>query len=196
MTLDPAILDTFRALLAEAGTCGEPEPTAMVLSTVGADGHVSSRAVLLKDVDQRGFVFYTNTLSHKGRQLAEHPRAALLFLWKSLRNQVQVRIEGAVSPVDPAEADAYFASRPRESQVGAWASDQSRPLASRDVLDQRLAEAEQRFAGAPVPRPSHWSGYRVQPDLVEFWYGVAHRLHERHQHRLEGGTWRRTLLFP
>jgi len=196
VTLDPAILDTFRALLAEAGACGEPEPTAMVLSTVGADGHVSSRAVLLKDVDARGFVFYTNTLSHKGRQLAEHPRAALLFLWKSLRNQVQVRVEGTVAPVDDAEADAYFASRPRESQVGAWASDQSRPLASRDMLDARLAEAERRFAGAPVPRPPHWSGYRVQPDLVEFWYGVAHRLHERHQHRREGGTWRRTLLFP
>lgn len=196
MHLDPAILDTFHALLAEAGACGEPEPTAMVLSTVGRDGRVSSRAVLLKEADARGFVFYTNTLSRKGQQLAEHPRASLLFLWKQLRNQVQVRVEGMVEPVTAAEADAYFASRPRESQVGAWASDQSRPLASRAELEARVAEAEQRFAGATVPRPPHWSGFRVRPDLVEFWYGVAFRLHERHQHRFEGGAWRHELLFP
>jgi pyridoxamine 5'-phosphate oxidase len=196
MLLDPAILGTFNALLAEAGACGEPEPTAMVLSTVGRDGRVSSRAVLLKEADVRGFVFYTNTASRKGVQLAEHPRAALLFLWKQLRNQVQVRVEGVVEPVTAAEADAYFASRPRESQLGAWASDQSRPLASRAELEARVAEAERRFAGVDVPRPPHWSGYRVRPDLVEFWYGVAFRLHERHQYRLEGGAWRRELLFP
>jgi pyridoxamine 5'-phosphate oxidase len=194
--LDPAILDTFRGLLAEAGASGEPEPTAMVVSTAGADGRISSRAVLLKDVDERGFVFYTNTQSHKGTQLAEHPRAALLFLWKSLRNQVQVRVEGAVEPVDAAEADAYFASRARESQVGAWASDQSRPLQSRAQLEARIAEFEQRFAGGAVPRPPHWSGYRVRPDAVEFWYGVAHRLHERHQYRFVDGGWRHGLLYP
>jgi pyridoxamine 5'-phosphate oxidase len=194
--LDAAILDTFRGLLAEAGAAGEPEPTAMVVSTAGTDGRISSRTVLLKDVDERGFVFYTNTLSHKGAQLAEHPRAALLFLWKSLRNQVQVRAEGAVEPVDAAEADAYFASRARESQVGAWASEQSRPLQSRAQLEARIAAFEQQFAGGPVPRPPHWSGYRVRPEAVEFWYGMAHRLHERHQYRFIDGAWRHGLLYP
>ncbi len=196
MHLDPAILETFRALLAEAGESGEPEPTAMVLSTAGADGRVSSRTVLLKDVDTHGFVFYTNTRSHKGVQLAEHPRAALLFLWKALRNQVQVRVEGTVEPVDAAEADAYFASRARESQIGAWASEQSQPLDSRAQLEARIAGFEQRFAGAAVPRPPHWSGYRVRPDAVEFWYGLAHRLHERHQHRFIDGAWQHGLLYP
>jgi pyridoxamine 5'-phosphate oxidase len=196
MHLDPAILSTFHGLLAEAGRCGEPEPTAMVLSTADRDGRISSRAVLLKHADERGFVFYTNTASRKGVQLAEHPRASLLFLWKQLRDQVQVRVEGPVEPVTATEADAYFATRPRESQIGAWASDQSRPLRSRAELEARVAESEQRFRGGPVPRPPHWSGYRVRPERVEFWYGAAFRLHERQQHRFEHGEWRQELLFP
>lgn len=196
MTLDPEILATFHALLAEAAASGEPEPTAMTLATVGADGNISARTVLLKDADREGFVFYTNTQSVKGNQLAQRPRAALLFLWKHLRAQVQVRIEGAVEPVTAAEADAYFASRLRESQIGAWASSQSRPLAARAELDTRIADFTRQFADLPVPRPPHWSGYRVRPDAVEFWYGVAHRLHERHLHRWQDGAWRHSLLFP
>ncbi len=196
MTLDPPILATFHALLAEAAAAGEPEPTAMTLATVGADGNVSARTVLLKDADAEGFVFYTNTQSLKGIQLAQRPRAALLFLWKHLRLQVQVRIEGAVQAVTTAEADAYFASRPRESQVGAWASSQSRPLATRAELDARIEDFTRQFAAMPVPRPPHWSGYRVLPDAVEFWYGVAHRLHERHLHRWQDGAWQHSLLYP
>ncbi len=196
MTLEPQILATFHALLAEATAAGEPEPTAMTLATVGADGNVSARIVLLKDADAEGFVFYTNTQSLKGIQLAQRPRAALLFLWKHLRLQVQVRIEGAVQAVTAAEADAYFASRPRESQIGAWASSQSRPLASRAELDARIEDFTRQFAALPVPRPPHWSGYRVLPDAVEFWYGVAHRLHERHLHRWLDGAWQHSLLYP
>lgn len=196
MTLEPQILATFHALLAEATAAGEPEPTAMTLATVGADGNVSARIVLLKDADAEGFVFYTNTQSLKGIQLAQRPRAALLFLWKHLRLQVQVRIEGAVQAVTPAEADAYFASRPRESQIGAWASSQSRPLASRAELDARIEDFTRQFAALPVPRPPHWSGYRVLPDAVEFWYGVAHRLHERRLHRWQDGAWQHSLLYP
>lgn len=194
--LDPRLLATFRALLQEATAAGEPEPTAMVLATCGDDGQPSARTVLLKDADERGFVFYTNTLSLKGRQLAERPRAALLFLWKHLRDQVQVRIEGPVDAVDVAEADAYFASRPRESQIGAWASLQSQPLDGRATLDARIAELTRRHEGQAVPRPPHWSGYRVRPEAVEFWYGVPYRLHERHLHRFEGGAWTHTLLYP
>lgn len=196
MTLDPDLLATFHRLLAEAREAGEPEPTAMTLATATPEGRVSARTVLLKDADARGFVFYTNTLSAKGRQLAAHPRAALCFLWKHLRDQVQVRVEGGVEAVDPAEADAYFASRPRESQLGAWASAQSDELPDRATLERRLAEAETRFAGGAVPRPPHWSGYRLRPDLLEFWYGVKFRLHDRHEHRWVDGAWRHRLLYP
>jgi pyridoxamine 5'-phosphate oxidase len=195
-SLDPAIIDTFNALLAEATAAGEPEPTAMVLATADAAARVTARTVLLKDVDARGFVFYTNTESVKGQQLRQRPQAALLFLWKHLRDHVQVRIEGEVEPVGAAEADAYFASRPRESQIGAWASAQSQPLPSRATLEQRVAEYTQRFAGRDVPRPPHWSGYRVRPDRVEFWYGMQHRLHERHEYAWRDGTWQRQLLYP
>jgi pyridoxamine 5'-phosphate oxidase len=194
--LDQSILSTFRELQAAAGAAGEPDPTAMVLATVGAGGQVSARTVLLKDVDARGFVFYTNTESLKGEQLAARPRAALLFTWLRLREQVQVRIEGQVEPVSAAEADAYFASRPRDSQIGAWASEQSRPLRAREELEARIARFSAQFAGAPVPRPAHWSGYRVLPELVEFWYGVQHRLHERHLHRWQDGAWQHSLLYP
>ncbi|MFA5591055.1 MAG: pyridoxamine 5'-phosphate oxidase [Lysobacteraceae bacterium] len=187
---------TFTSLLDEARAAGDPEPTAMTVATVGADGRISARVVLLKEVDERGFVFYTNTLSRKGRALAVEPQAALLFHWKTLRDQVQVRIEGSVAPVTVQEADAYFASRPRESQLGAWASLQSEPLAERAVFEARYAQFEQQFADGPVPRPPHWSGYRVAPETFEFWYGVPFRLHERRVYRLQEGIWSTGLLYP
>ena len=187
---------TFTSLLDEARAAGDPEPTAMTLATVGADGRISARVVLLKEVDERGFVFYTNTLSRKGRALAVQPQAALLFHWKTLRDQVQVRIEGSVAPVTVQEADAYFASRPRESQLGAWASLQSEPLAERAVFEARYPQFEQQYADGPVPRPPHWSGYRVAPETFEFWYGVPFRLHERRVYRLQEGIWSTGLLYP
>jgi pyridoxamine 5'-phosphate oxidase len=151
--------------------------------------------VLLKGHGPGGFVFYTNQLSRKGAELAANPRAALLFHWKSLRRQV--RIEGAVEPVTEAEADAYFATRSRDSQLGAWASDQSRPLESRALFEERFRQAEARFAGGDVPRPPHWSGYRVRPSRIEFWNDRAHRLHERRLFEPEGsGGWRENLLYP
>ena len=194
--LSAEILDTFRNLLAEARTSGDPDPTAMVLSTTDAGGQPSSRTVLLKEVDANGFVFYTNTDSRKGHQLAGNAKAALLFLWKQLRGQVQVKVEGTVQPVSAVEADAYFASRPRLSQIGAWASLQSQTLDSRDTFEQRIAEYDREFAGGDVPRPPHWSGYRVQPHHVEFWYGAQFRLHERHLYTLHNGAWERRLLYP
>ena len=191
-------LRTFAALLEEAKAAGDPEPTAMSLATVGQGGRPSARTVLLKAFDERGFVFYTNFESRKGRQLAANPQAALLFLWKGLRGKehVQAKIEGTVEPVSAAEADAYFASRPRESQIGAWASKQSQTLDSRETFDARFAEFEARFAHAAVPRPPHWSGFRVVPELIEFWYGAQFRLHERQRYeRLDGG-WHRRMLYP
>jgi len=193
--LDEA-LATFGQLLEDARAAGDSEPTAMTLATQDADGRLAARIVLLKAFDARGFVFYTNTLSRKGRALAAHPQAALLFHWKTLRDQVQVRIEGRIEAVDAAEADAYFASRPRESQLGAWASLQSEALPDRETFEARFAEAEARFAGVPVPRPPHWSGYRVVPDAFEFWYGVRFRLHERQVYRYADGRWSRGLLYP
>jgi pyridoxamine 5'-phosphate oxidase len=189
-------LVAFRELLDEARASGDTEPTAMSIATCGEDGRVSSRVVLLKGVDERGFVFYTNFESMKGRELAAHPQAALLFHWKLLRNQVQVRIEGNVGPVSDAEADRYFASRPRMSQIGAWASLQSQTLDSREAFDQRVDEFEQRFDGMPVPRPPHWSGFRVVPDRMEFWYGADFRLHERFVYTLADGVWSRRMLYP
>jgi pyridoxamine 5'-phosphate oxidase len=196
MELSTEILTTFTALLEQARTAGDPEPTSMVLATATAAGRVSSRVVLLKHVDVAGFVFYTNTRSDKGEQLAALPRAALNFHWKTLRDGVQVRIEGAVSTVSAQQADAYFATRPRESQLGAWASDQSKPLESRDAFMAKFAEVERRFEGAPVPRPPHWSGYRVEADRIEFWYGVPFRLHQRDLYEARDGAWRRSLLNP
>jgi pyridoxamine 5'-phosphate oxidase len=196
MRISEPILDTFRMLLADAQAAGDPEPTAMVLATAGGDGRVSARTVLLKAVDARGFAFYTNTLSLKGRQLATRPYAGLTFLWKSLRHGVQVRVEGDVEPVSAEEADAYFATRPRDSQVGAWASLQSETLPSREVFERRFAEYVAEFDGGPVPRPPHWSGYRVVPERVEFWYGVPFRLHERHLHEWDGTRWTERLLYP
>ena len=196
MMLTEELVQTFQRLMAEAEAAGETDANAMSLSTAQADGRVSSRIVLMKQLDRRGFVFYTNLDSDKGRQLRAHPRAALCFHWKRLRDGVQVRVEGRVDTVADAEADAYFASRPRESQLGAWASLQSQTLPDRATFEARYAEAEQRYANAPVPRPPHWSGQRVVPDLIEFWYGVPFRLHERHRHEWRDGAWQSRLLYP
>ena len=170
------------------------DPNAMALSTVDAHGAPDSRMVLLKDVDARGFTFYSNRESAKGLDLAAHSRAALLFHWKSLRRQVRVR--GAVEPVTTAEADAYFASRARESRIGAWASDQSRPLDSRAVLEAAVTREAARFEDEDVPRPGHWTGWRVVPDSVEFWRDRPFRLHDRLRFDRVGDGWMKTRLWP
>ncbi len=189
-------LVAFRELLDEARASGDREPTAMTVATCDADGRVAARIVLLKAFDERGFVFYTNCDSRKGRELAVHPQTALLFHWKSLRDQVQVRIEGRAERVGDDEADKYFASRPRMSQIGAWASLQSQTLASREAFEQRIEEMERRFDGQPVPRPPHWSGWRVVPDRIEFWFGAEFRLHERYCYEPGEGQWTKRMLFP
>ena len=194
--LTDEILDTFNALLDEARASADPEPTAMTVATVGKGGRPAARTVLLKAVDARGFVFYTNFDSRKGRQLAGNPQAALLFHWKMIHDGVQVKIEGTVEPVSAAEADAYFATRPRASQIGAWASLQSQVLPSREVFEQRITEVEQRYEGVYVPRPPHWSGFRVVPEMVEFWYGARYRLHERQRYQRVDGAWQRFMLYP
>lgn len=170
------------------------DPNAMTLSTVDKDGAPDSRIVLLKDVDAGGFTFYSNRESAKGLELAARPRAALLFHWKSLRRQVRVR--GAVEPVTTAEADAYFASRARESRIGAWASDQSRPLDSRAALEAAVARETARFEGEDVPRPERWTGWRVVPDSVEFWRDRPFRLHDRLRFDRDGTGWTTTRLWP
>ncbi|MBP6597789.1 MAG: pyridoxamine 5'-phosphate oxidase, partial [Arenimonas sp.] len=182
--------------LAEATATGDPEPTAMTLATADAQGRPAARTVLLKAFDQRGFVFYTNYDSRKGRQLTDNPQAALLFLWKSLREQVQVKIEGSVEPVGLAEADAYFASRPRPSQIGAWASLQSQTLDARETFEARIDAFEKTFEGVDVPRPPHWSGFRVVPERIEFWYGARFRLHERQHYQRVDGQWTQRMLYP
>lgn len=192
-------LSTFATLFEEAkASPREIEANAMTVATATPDGRPSARTVLLKSFDARGFVFYTHLDSHKGRELAANPRAALLFLWRSLREAgVQVRIEGAVEQVSAAEADAYFASRPRLSQIGAWASLQSKTLGSREEFEARIAEAEARFEGKDVPRPEGWSGYRVAPEAIEFWYGAQFRLHERWRYECDaGGAWSKRMLYP
>ena len=183
-------------MLDEARASGDREPTAMTLATADTDGRVSARIVLLKGVDAEGFRFFTNYESLKGAQLAAHPQVALCFHWKLLREQVQARIEGDVTALPSAESDAYFASRPRGSQIGAWASLQSQALPDRATFERRIAEFEQRFEGGPVPRPPHWGGYLVKPDRIEFWYGALHRLHERIFYVKESGVWERSLLYP
>ncbi|TCT26258.1 pyridoxamine 5'-phosphate oxidase [Thermomonas haemolytica] len=196
-TLPDVILHTFDALFAEAAAAGEPDPTAMTLATATRDGVPSARTVLLKAHDARGFVFYSHLDGRKGRELQANPRAALLFHWPRVREGVQVRIEGAVELVSDAEADAYFATRPRGSQLGAWASRQSETLESRAVFEARLAEFERQFAGREVPRPPRWTGFRVVPHAVEFWYGAQYRLHERHLHTRDAdGRWTERMLYP
>jgi len=186
----------LRELLAQAQAAGEPEPTAMTLATCDMQGRVSARIVLLKGIDARGVMFVTNYTSAKAAQLAAHPQAALCILWKGLRDGIQVRIEGPVGKVDAAESDAYFASRARLSQIGAWASLQSQTLPSRDELDARVHDFERKFEGAPVPRPPHWGGYRLAPDLVEIWYGQTARLHDRVRYEQVDGAWNKRLLYP
>jgi pyridoxamine 5'-phosphate oxidase len=190
---DPFAL--FASWLAEA-TASEPnDPNAMALATADETGLPDVRMVLLKGLDEHGFVFYTNLDSAKGRQLAAVPKAALCFHWKSLRRQVRVR--GAVTPVTPEEADAYFATRPRLSRIGAWASDQSRPLESRFALEKSVALHTARFAVGAIPRPPHWSGFRVVPEEIEFWREGAFLLHDRVRYTFaaEAG-WTRARLFP
>ena len=171
-----------------------PEPTAFALATVDGAGRPSVRILLLKVVDEQGFVFYTNYESRKGRELLATRRAALCFHWQPLEQQV--RIEGPAEPVSDAEADEYFASRERGSQIGAWASIQSRPMDTPDALDARVLEMEKRFAGQIVPRPPHWSGFRVLPERIEFWKSMPSRLHVRHLYVREAGAWRVQQLFP
>ena len=193
-------LDLFADWFKEAEESEPNDPNGMALATVGEDGMPSLRMVLLKGYDAEGFVFYTNLESRKGEQLASQPKAALLFHWKSLRRQV--RIEGPVTPVNDAEADAYFASRPRQSQIGAWASDQSRPLTGRFELEKRVARFAAKFAIGQVPRPPHWSGFRIAAQRIEFWQDGAFRLHDRLVYHRETGAgaaplvWRTERLFP
>jgi pyridoxamine 5'-phosphate oxidase len=189
---DPFTL--FDEWFAEASASEPNEPEAMALATTGADGQPSARMVLLKAHGREGFVFYTHEQSAKGRDLAENPWAALLFHWKPLGRQV--RIEGNVVRVSDAEADAYFASRARDSQLGAWASDQSRPLDSRATFEHRLEEAKRRFDGKDVLRPPSWGGYRVVPQRIEFWTARPHRLHDRRVFTRADGDWTEGLLFP
>lgn len=192
--IDPLVL--FNNWFAEARASEPNDSNAMALATADADGRLGLRMVLLKGHGPDGFVFYTNQQSRKAADIAANPQAALLFHWKSLRRQI--RIEGPISSVSAAEADAYFASRSRDSQLGAWASDQSRPLDSRATFEARFAAQQARFAGEDVPRPLHWSGYRVAPLRMEFWQDRAHRLHERRlfTRRDDGAGWQEGLLYP
>lgn len=192
MTTDPFAL--FDAWYAEARTTELNDSNAMALATVNAAGQPAVRMVLLKGHGRDGFVFYTNQQSRKADDLRAVAKAALLFHWKSLRRQI--RIEGAVSVVDDATADAYFATRSRDSRLGAWASEQSRPLPDRATFEARYAEVSARFEGKDVPRPSHWSGYRVAPERIEFWEDGAHRLHHRRVFLPVNGGWSEGLLYP
>src|SRR5947209_9228443 len=192
MASDPLAL--FDEWFAEARASEPNDPEAMALATADRNGRPSVRMVLLKGHGPDGFVFYTNQMSTKAKQLADNPAAALLFHWKSLARQV--RIEGAVGRVPDAQADAYFATRARDSQLGAWASNQSRPLDSRLAFEARFEEVKRRFEGEDVPRPPHWGGYRVMPDRIEFWTDRPHRLHERRLFTCSGETWSEGLLYP
>ncbi len=184
----------FGTWLAEAGASEPNDPNAMVVATASATGRPAARVLLLKGWDRAGFVFYSNLESRKADEMRANAQVSLLFHWKSLRRQI--RIEGLVSQVSAAEADEYFASRPRVSKLGAWASSQSRPLPSREVFEARLAEVEARFPGEDVPRPEYWSGWRLAPDYVEFWQDREFRLHDREVFTRKGGTWESGLLYP
>jgi pyridoxamine 5'-phosphate oxidase len=191
-SLDPLAL--FREWLAEATQREPNDPTAMTLATVSAEGQPSARMVLLKGADEDGFVFYTNLESQKASELTANPRASLLFHWKSLRRQV--RIDGSVTAVSDAEADAYFASRPRGAQIGAWASRQSHALESRFALEKRVAEYTAKFGLSTIPRPAFWSGYRVRAERMEFWQDRPFRLHDRLVYTRSGEGWHTHKLYP
>jgi pyridoxamine 5'-phosphate oxidase len=190
-------IERFREVYALANKIDRsvlPDPTAMALATSDEEGKPSVRIVLLKAYDARGFVFYTNYEGRKGRELLARPQAALCFYWPTI--DIQVRIEGSVVEVADDEADAYFASRNRLSQIGAWASRQSEPLENPDALDKRVSKYEREFEGKAVPRPPHWSGFRVQPERIEFWKGKPNRLHERHRYTRAGNGWTIETLYP
>lgn len=192
--LDPDPIRQFQRWFDEATSAGLIEPNAMTLATATRDGHPSARMVLLKGFDARGFVFYTNYESRKGGELEQNPQAALVFFWVELERQV--RVEGRVERAAPEESDAYFASRPLGSQIGAWASAQSRVIAGREPLERRTAELEDEYAGREVPRPSQWGGYRVVPHVIEFWQGRPSRLHDRLRYRQKDGGWIVERLSP
>ncbi|HEX8998112.1 MAG TPA: pyridoxamine 5'-phosphate oxidase [Ktedonobacterales bacterium] len=193
--MDPNPIRQFQAWMDAAVAAEHPEPNAMAVASATLDGAPSARMTLLKGLDERGFVFYTNYESRKGAELAANPRAALLFFWVLLERQV--RVEGRVERVSAEESDTYFHSRPLGSQLGAAASAQSRVIASREVLQQAYSELEQRFAGGEVPRPPYWGGFRVVPQVIEFWQGRPSRLHDRLRYtRLPEGAWRIERLSP
>jgi pyridoxamine 5'-phosphate oxidase len=194
---DPDPIQRFRTVFEQVQAAGLAEPTAMNVATADARGRPSARMLLLKGVDEQGFVFYTNLESRKARDLEENPHAALCFFWQPL--EVQVRVEGSVERVSDEEADQYFASRPRGSQVGAWASKQSAPLADRGELEARIGVIEEQYEGQEIPRPPHWSGFRLLPERIEFWLGRPSRLHERdvyHRDPDAPGGWRIEQLYP
>ncbi len=190
--IDPIAL--FAEWYGEAQNCGLKEPSAVTLATADSDGRPTARMVLLKGYDERGFVFYTNNESRKGDALRENPFAALCFYWPPLDRQL--RVEGAVEPVSEQEADAYFASRDRQARIGAWASAQSRPMEGRFVLEMEIARFAAKYAIGEVPRPPHWSGYRVHPERIEFWSHGAFRLHDRRVFTRQGDGWTAERLFP
>ncbi|MDT8437561.1 MAG: pyridoxamine 5'-phosphate oxidase [Wenzhouxiangellaceae bacterium] len=192
--MSEAILKRFDDGFRRAREAAIPEANGMTLSTADANGRPVSRVVLLKEHDASGFVFYTNLTSRKGREIQANPRVCLAFWWRETAEQVI--IEGAARQVTDAEADAYFATRPRGSQIGAWASDQSAPLAERQLFTDRIAALEAEYEGREVPRPPHWSGFRVEPDRIEFWYGREYRWHERIEYSASDDGWQRRMLYP
>ncbi|MGH8234397.1 MAG: pyridoxamine 5'-phosphate oxidase [Rhodanobacteraceae bacterium] len=196
MSLNPAILATLQRLREAARASGDSEPDAMTVATTDAESGVHARIVLLKTFDERGLTFFTHYQSDKGAQLDANPRIALCLHWKQLDPPTQVRIEGHAGKLSTAESDAYFATRERMSQLGAWASLQSRTLPDRAALEHRIAEFERKFAGRDVPRPAEWGGYLVAPDMVEFWYAGEHRWNERERWELRDSEWRKRLLYP
>ncbi len=189
-------LATFARLFDEAQHAGEPDRTAMTVATATPDGRPSARMVLLKHFDARGFVFYTHLDGRKGRELQDNPQAALVFHWPRVRDGVQVRIEGGVETVSDVEADAYFASRPRASQLGALASKQSQTLEAREIFERRVAELEREYRGRAVPRPPRWTGFRVRPARMEFWYAGGYRLHERWAYEFAAEGAGKRMLYP
>ena len=194
MSLSQELIDEFNKSFKKARVSGEPEPMAMVLATSDGHGFVTSRTVLLKALDENGFVFFTNTQSRKGKQLALCSRAAATFLWKA--SGCQIQLLGTVKKVRDEEADAYFSTRDKGSQIGAWASQQSQVLDSRETLIHRVEELEKKYAGMEVPRPSHWTGYVLSPDSVEFWTQREFRLHDRFLYTLKDGNWTMQRLNP